>query len=73
MPFGVSRSAKLQAPTVYRTGLSSPSSASYKLPGGNIQRSASSVILPTSMEARPRDLHPETWEVPVTTLVVSAD
>jgi hypothetical protein len=52
--------------------LNAPSSAGYKPLRGDIQRSASSAVLPTSMETRPRDFHPETWEGPVTTLVVSA-
>jgi hypothetical protein len=37
-----------------------------------IQRSAFSAILPTSMETRPRDFHPEAREGRVTTLIVSA-
>jgi hypothetical protein len=72
MPFGVSSSENSGPQRFTEQGSEAPSSAGYKPPRGGIQRSSSIVVLRTNTETRPSDFHHETWEGPVTTLVVSA-
>jgi hypothetical protein len=53
-------------------GSEAPSAAVYKPPRNDIHSNASSAVLPTNMETRPRDFHPVTREGPVTTVVLWA-
>ena len=53
-------------------GSETPSAASCTPPRHDIQCGFSCTALPSRMEARPHYLHPETWEGPGATLVVSS-